>query len=119
MGQPVFFSSEMISKLLFIVQSCAAVAVVAVVGSLISKKVQAGQLPWWSPIVSSVLGGLVWGWMCSRGHSLVLASIIYDVFAMLAYTSMFVFLGEEITAMQSLGVGICLTGLLLLILGGK
>ena len=97
----------------FWVLSTLGVAGAAVLGGAVSRGIDRGALPWWTAMLTALSGGAVWGWMCRQGQPLVLVSLLYDVVATLTYTAFFVATGDRLSAVQLVGVGLSVIGLVL------
>lgn len=83
----------------------------ATAGAFISKAINEGSIPWYWAISTSVLSGLVWGWIAkNRDISLVYMSVLYDVLYAITYVVFLAIAGEKITTMQAVGVGISILG---------
>jgi drug/metabolite transporter (DMT)-like permease len=101
------------ARALFLLRSIVAVALTAGVGGLISRRIHAGELPWWSAVVPALLGGSAWGWMCRQGQPLVYASLVYDLAATLTYVGFFVATGDRLSLTQGVGVVLSIVGIAL------
>ena len=82
-------------------------------GAMLSKQINLGNLPWWMGIVSSGLGGLVWGWMASQKESIIMSSTLYDVTMAITYVAVLHFLGESISLVQFWGIVLAVVGMIL------
>ena len=88
----------------------------AFLGALTSQKVKGGAnyLIWIPPVVSFAVG---WGWIILAkytGMSLAVAQVMFDTTYVLSYFFSFLLLGESVTTVQGVGVGLCITGIVLL-----
>lgn len=91
-----------------------ALFLVGLFGSYVTKQVQGGLLPIWSPIFPSILSGLVWGYISRRVQSLSLASVVVDVVYAVSYVSGFLLLGETLTMRQVAGFLVALAGVVMM-----
>ena len=91
-----------------------AVCASSFLGALVSKGVNTGLLPWYSPIGTAILAGTAWGWIVKQRVTLVHVSIFYDVVVNLVYISTFVWLGDRLTFTQMCGAALSITGVILM-----
>jgi len=88
-----------------------ALFLLGVFGAYITKKVQHGILPIWSPIGPSMVSGFLWGWIAKRSHSLSLMSVLFDIIYTAAFVFGFFLLGEKLTPLQLAGFAVSLVGI--------
>ena len=82
-------------------------------GAIVSKQINLGNLPWWVGILSSSLGGLIWGWMASQKQSIIMSSTLYDVTMAITYVLVLILLGETLTLTQFWGIVLAVVGIVL------
>jgi len=82
-------------------------------GAIVSKQINLGNLPWWVGILSSSLGGLIWGWMASQKQSIIMSSTLYDVTMAITYVLVLILLGETLTLTQFWGIVLAVVGIIL------
>jgi len=83
---------------------------IGVFGSFITKKVQVGTVPVWTPIFPSILSGVVWGYISKNSSNLSLMSVLVDVIYTAAFVFGFFLLGERLTTFQLIGFVVSLVG---------
>jgi uncharacterized membrane protein YeaQ/YmgE (transglycosylase-associated protein family) len=88
-----------------------ALFLVGMAGSLITKKVQMGSLPMYAPVITSMVSGLIWGWLTLESKNLSLMSIVVNVIYSSAFVFGFYLLGEQLTTFQLLGFVVSLIGI--------
>lgn len=98
---------------MFIIKSILGILIVGIFGASVAKQIHQGNLPWWSAIFSSTLGGLVWGWMVSQKKKLVFTSTLYDSLMAITYITVLLILGEKLTLIQFWGIILTIVGIIL------
>jgi drug/metabolite transporter (DMT)-like permease len=100
--------------MLFWIQSLIYILLISILGARISKEINVGNIPWYSSILTSILSGLVWGWMVSKSKSIIYTSLFYDVVVTVTYIGVLTFLGEQLKPIQIIGIIFGLIGIILL-----
>jgi drug/metabolite transporter (DMT)-like permease len=88
----------------------AALFTTGVIGAFITKKVQSGVWPVWSPVGPSIVSGILWGLIAKRSNNLSLMSVLVDVIYTAAFVFGFFLLGDRLTPLQLVGFVISLIG---------
>lgn len=88
---------------------------IGLLGALLSKKINSGDLPWYIAILPSVVSGGVWGvFVRHKGINLSYASALFDVVYTASYVLGFILLGDRLTPVQFLGFLISSFGIALM-----
>jgi len=98
---------------MFFIKSILGIMLAGSFGAIVSKQINLGNLPWWVGILSSSLGGLIWGWMASQKQSIIMSSTLYDVTMAITYVLVLILLGETLTLTQFWGIVLAAVGIVL------
>lgn len=98
---------------MFFIKSILGIMLAGSFGAIVSKQINLGNLPWWVGILSSSLGGLIWGWMASQKQSIIMSSTLYDVTMAITYVLVLILLGETLTLTQFWGIVLAVVGIIL------
>jgi drug/metabolite transporter (DMT)-like permease len=98
---------------MFFIKSILGIMLAGSFGAIVSKQINLGNLPWWVGILSSSLGGLIWGWMASQKQSIIMSSTLYDVTMAITYVLVLILLGETLTLTQFWGIVLAVVGIVL------
>ena len=99
--------------IMFFIKSILGIMLAGSFGAIVSKQINLGNLPWWVGILSSSLGGLIWGWMASQKQSIIMSSTLYDVTMAITYVLVLILLGETLTLTQFWGIVLAVVGIVL------
>lgn len=96
---------------LFWLKSITGIVFIAAFGAWASKRINDGEIPWYTAAAMALPASLLWGWMARhKDVSLIYSSLVYDVVYTLSYTGCFVLLGERMTPLQWVGVTMAIVG---------
>lgn len=98
---------------MFFLKAMLGILIAGIFGANVAKQIHDGNLPWWTAIFSSTLGGVVWGWMVSQKKTLFFTSTLYNVLMGTTYIIALLFLGERLTLIQFWGITLTLVGIIL------
>lgn len=87
---------------------------IGLVSAFVSKQVQSGSFPIWAPIGTSILSGVVWGWVASYSHNLSVTSVLVNVIYTFSFILGFYILGDRLSAMQITGLLVALAGIIMM-----
>ena len=93
---------------------------VGVVGAWMTHRVVDGEMPWWVTGLVAMMSGCIWGWVSPafRGQ-LTLGSVGFDVVYGGSYVLGFLLMGERLSGLGWLGVGVSFLGIVLMGMGQK
>lgn len=94
--------------------ACFVLFLIGMAGSFLAKKVQLGSLPIYAPIITSMLSGVIWGWLSLHSKNLSLMSVVVNVIYSSAFVLGFYLLGERLTAFQLFGFVVSLIGIIMM-----
>ncbi len=81
------------------------VVIASTIAAFISVEVRAGNLPFWTTILASLLPATVWSLYTRYGtRSLLAGSFLYDIAANLAWTAVLLYSGDTLTLKGWVGV---------------
>ena len=99
---------------MFWLKSIAAITLIGIVNSWVSKAINLGGAGWYAMIPVAMASGAIWGWMSKHSTSLAFASTLYDIVYAIAYILGLVLLGDKITVIQLLGIFISIVGIIVM-----